>query len=100
MVQFETEMAENDELWKPTYRETYTEIERRIEMFLTGLVRRPEENIVVVSHGVWIETLFRMYKPEVLDHGRKRVYNCEAYAVQCISGNGRFLRIQENVQQI
>jgi hypothetical protein len=73
---------------------------------------------VVVSHGVWLETLLRLYAPEYWNASNvlaatngypKRVYNTDAYQCEVVSrvnsssrndgAGGTFVRIQ-NVRQI
>jgi len=52
---------------------------------------------VVVSHGVFIEYLFRLYLPDIL--GERRVYNTDSFACQCVStSDGRFVRFQNGRQ--
>jgi broad specificity phosphatase PhoE len=98
MVEFQPEMTENDEKWSASERESWGDIRGRVSIFLSRLVQRGEENIVVVSHGVWIETCLRTHRPDAL--GMRRVHNCDAFACQCISSNdGKFVRLQ-NVQLI
>jgi broad specificity phosphatase PhoE len=115
MIQFEETMTENDTMWKPDQRETWQSIEQRIQSFLQWLVsttsssssslptqqhttnQRNCKNIIVVSHGVWIEVLFRMCAPNYL--GDRRVYNLDAFACQCISRNGQFIRLG-SIEQI
>jgi len=97
LVQFEEEMTEHDDAWSPTWRECWDDIRIRLDRFLAWLVRQPHTNIVVVSHGVSIEFLFRTYMPELL--GERRVYNTDAFACHCVSSQGYFVRLQ-NGQQI
>lgn len=87
-------MKEFDEAWSPTRRETIDQIETRIAEFFEILVKREETNIIVVSHGVWIEVCLNALCPVALDHGRRRVYNCDLFVGDCISSNGRFIRLQ------
>ena len=87
-------MTEEDEDWSPTSRETINQLQERIGSFLQYLVQRPENNIVVVTHGVWIEACLQLYCPAALDHGRRRVYNCEAFVGDCLSDNNNFTGLQ------
>lgn len=96
---FDQKMTEEDKEWSPRDRETVNHMARRIDSFLHWLVQCPQSNIVVVSHGVWIETFFQMYCPEALDHGKRRVYNCNMFSSECVSVNGKLVRLQ-NVRQI
>lgn len=96
MVRFESEMTEQDELWSEHHRESYKNILARIDQFLEKLCHRPEQCIVVVSHGVWIEALLHKYQPHVLKGGTIRVHNSNAYATQCLSNasTGKFMALQ------
>jgi broad specificity phosphatase PhoE len=98
-VQFDESMTETDEKWSPTCREGYDELGYRIETFLKWIVQRPEENIMVVSHGVWIENFLRRHQPNFL--GDRRVYNLDAFGMQCVSQKTtrEFLRL-ENASKI
>jgi len=97
-VQFDAEMTELDELWRPDRRETWDDIRARVRKFLDVLSVRPEGNVVVVSHGVWIECCLHVGCPGFLAGGR-RVYNCDAYACRVVSRSGKFLRL-EDVRQV
>ena len=92
-------MKEMDEAWRADSRENMNELGHRIFWFLNLLAQRPEENIVVVSHGVFIEACIHQYCPQTLDHGRRRVYNCDMFVMDVISQHGKFLRI-DNAHQI
>lgn len=35
--------------------------------------------MAIVTHGVWMECALLHYCPEVLEFGKKRVYNCDVY---------------------
>jgi broad specificity phosphatase PhoE len=74
-------MKESDEALSPKSRETMQQLRDRIKSFLEALVQRPKTNIVVVSHGVFMETLFHVFCPEALDHGRRRSYNCNVFVL-------------------
>jgi broad specificity phosphatase PhoE len=63
--------------------------------FMQHLVQRPETNIVVVSHGVWIEVCLTMLCPSALEYGQRRVYNCDMFSGECISEDGRFLGLEK-----
>ncbi len=92
-------MTETDEAWKSYHRESWNDVKQRVDQFLAWLVQQPQTNVVVVSHGVWIETLLRTYAATVLGDER-RVYNTDALACHCVSSNrGEFLRLR-TVQQI
>ena len=98
MVHFDPSMTVEDELWKLTERESVPEVIQRVNQFLHWLVQRPETNIVVVSHGVWIECCFYVHSPQTLANG-DRVRNCDCFAAECVSMNGMFQRLQ-NVRRI
>jgi broad specificity phosphatase PhoE len=97
-VHFDRRMTEEDEQWKADQRETWDDILRRIDHFLDWLVLRREENVVVVSHGVWIEHLFRTKCPELLHNGQRRVHNLDAFACECVSLDGKFQRLEHGIQ--
>lgn len=92
-MHFDTSMKENDESWSPSRRETEADVQARVKAFLTWLCQQSQyRNIVVVSHGVWIEICLRMYGgPHAL--GKKRVHNCDAYATQLVSCNGQVVQL-------
>lgn len=92
-------MTENDDAWSPVRRETIKDIQRRIALFMATLAQRDEQNIVIVSHGVWIECCIQMYCPSALNHGEKRVHNCNVFVGECVSQGGKFMRLQK-VHQI
>lgn len=92
LVTMDAAMTEYDEAWHEDIRETLNELRHRISLFLKLLVSRPEANIVVVTHGVWLEQCFALYCPQVLEHGRRRVYNCDMFAVDCVSKDNEFVR--------
>eukprot|EP00533_Pseudo-nitzschia_delicatissima_P012069 CAMPEP_0197273638 /NCGR_PEP_ID=MMETSP1432-20130617/11546_1 /TAXON_ID=44447 /ORGANISM="Pseudo-nitzschia delicatissima, Strain UNC1205" /LENGTH=233 /DNA_ID=CAMNT_0042739325 /DNA_START=90 /DNA_END=791 /DNA_ORIENTATION=+ len=92
-------MSEIDEAWREDTRETLSELRLRISQFLALLARRSETNIVVVTHGVWLEECFRSCCPRLLDNGRRRVFNCDMFAFDCVSKDMEFVRF-ENPHQI
>jgi broad specificity phosphatase PhoE len=92
MIQFEPSMTEEDELWGKTHRENWIHLQHRVQDFIEGLAYRTEDNIVVVSHGVWIECCLKTFCPEAL--GNRRVYNCDAFACRYISKGNRFQRLE------
>ena len=91
-------MAEADEQWSATHRESVNELQARCKKFVELLPQRPETNIVCVSHGVFIEVCLNMFT-NVLDKGNQRVYNCDMFAGECVSLNGKFIRFQ-NFRQV
>jgi len=90
-------MREDDD-WQPDKREHLSDVIHRVNHFLSLLVKRPEQDIVVVSHGVWIECCFHVHFPSVLANGN-RVRNCDLFAAECTSVNGNFQSLQ-NVRRI
>jgi broad specificity phosphatase PhoE len=99
VVQWDSSMTESDTAWRSDARETIPGLMQRISQFWDFMAQRPEECIVVVTHGVWIEACFHQYYPAVLDHGRRRVYNCDMFAMNCLSHDRKFVRL-ENSHQI
>ena len=91
-------MTEEDEGWTLNERETYNDVVQRVNQFLNKLVKRPETNIVVVSHGVWIECCFYAHFPAALVSG-DRVRNCDLFAAECVSVDGIFHSLR-NVRRI
>mmetsp|Transcript_42168 Transcript_42168/g.127931 ORF Transcript_42168/g.127931 Transcript_42168/m.127931 type:complete len:102 (-) Transcript_42168:129-434(-) len=79
-------MTETDSCWCPDTRETPLDVVKRVVTFFERFVcRRFEDCITVLSHGVWIELCLLHYCPEVLDMGKRRVYNCEAFRIDVLS---------------
>jgi hypothetical protein len=66
-------------------------------------LHQPHNCIAVVSHGVWIECALKEYCPEVLDGGKKRVYNCDVYCGKLVMGpssdGGRRVQLKD-VRQV
>eukprot|EP00980_Cylindrotheca_fusiformis_P009748 scaffold2149_cov187-Cylindrotheca_fusiformis.AAC.26 len=93
-IQFEDSMTETDLAWSPNSRENFTQVHQRIAIFLESLPRRPESNIVVFTHGVWIEACLNAYSPETLDNGKRRVYNCDIFVGDCLSEDCVFKGLQ------
>lgn len=71
--------TEDDVDWQPHIRETRDDVLRRVDNIFAWLMQQPDESIAVVSHGVWIECVLQKYCPQVLEFGKKRVFNCEVY---------------------
>lgn len=94
MIHFDPHMTEHDERWKPDQRETWDDITHRVEMFLAWIVRQAANNVVVVSHGVFLEHLFRLKAPEGLERGHRRVHNLDAFSCRCVSRDGHFVRLE------
>ena len=102
IFQFPQDMTEYDDAWRPDQREMIEDVQARVSKFLEFIVSRSESFIVIVSHGVFIETLLNTYCPQALQYGQQRVYNCDMYCVDCISsrdntnnsGRGLFIELQ------
>jgi len=91
-------MQEDDD-WQPDTREHFRDVMERVNQFLNSqLTKRPENNIVVITHGVWMEICFQVHFPSVLANG-VRVRNCDLFAADCISVDGNFQSL-ENVRRI
>lgn len=88
------DITEEDECWRSNHRETLYDLDERIDYFLFWLSKNQKQylgcpegspsHLLIVSHGVWMECLFRKYFPSVLEGGT-RVYNCDIYKVD-VSG--------------
>lgn len=85
-------MTESDDEWKEDQRENFADVHARVDAFLSWLVRRSESQIVVVTHGVWMESLYRIHASTAL-RDDQRVHNCDAFACEIISIDGVFQRI-------
>lgn len=85
-------MTEIDENWKQDHRENLSDVNVRVDRFLSWLVKRPESHIAVVTHGVWMESLFRLHCGAAL-HENQRVHNCDVFACQIMSNDGVFQQI-------
>jgi hypothetical protein len=97
-IRFEDSMTEDDSWWKHDERESVADVSARVDRFLAWLVQRPETFIAVISHGVWMETLFAKYEVLVLGRGsdgrQRRVHNCDVFCCSIVSRDGMFVRIQ------
>lgn len=91
-------MPLEDEAWQLTERESVPDVVNRVNQFLQWVLQRAETNIVVVSHGVWIECCFYAHCPQALQDG-DRVNNGDLFAGECVSIHGQFQRL-ENVRRI
>eukprot|EP00957_Ditylum_brightwellii_P003390 257223-Ditylum_brightwellii.AAC.1 len=73
-------MSENDDCWKPDKRESWNDVIERVDDFFHWLSTRPEKVVVIISHGIWIETVLRWFCPSALgSDGKRRVYNADVY---------------------
>ena len=92
-------MTEDDEAWNPNERESFKDLNKRIDNFLlwvswnqllhdtnkSTLSEKSDgkHHLLVVSHSLWIECMLGRYKPEVLNDG-KRIHNCDLYSADLI----------------
>lgn len=78
-VDFGLVETDSDTWHDPERRETVREVSIRAEKFIEVLKKRPERNIAVVSHGVFLETLLNKCGLYTADDGTKgrRFDNCE-----------------------
>lgn len=97
-IHFDPSIPEQDEAWQLIERESVQDVVHRVNRFLEWLVLRTETNIVVVSHGVWMECCFYAHCRTALSSG-DRVGNADLFSAQCISVNGVFQGLH-NVQRI
>jgi broad specificity phosphatase PhoE len=58
-VEFVGFKSDEDDLWDAEQRESLSEVNRRISSFFEWLAKRPEKNIAVITHGVWMEECLR-----------------------------------------
>lgn len=86
-------MTEEDEAWSPTSRESVIQLQQRISLFLDYIAKLPQTNIVVITHGVFIEVLLESNCPEAIPNGQ-RVDNCDTIIGDCLSENGIYKGLQ------
>ena len=91
-------MTEFDILWNPNRRENLSDVKARVQTFLQWLVRLEHQDIVVVSHGVFIECFLQQYAPYALPGGA-RVYNTDSYCCEIVSLNQTFREVR-NARQV
>ncbi|GMI44692.1 hypothetical protein TrCOL_g13892 [Triparma columacea] len=82
-VDFSMIQTEEDELWREDKRESLSELNRRISKFWQWLGTRPEKNIAIVTHGVWIEECLRRNVPKVL-RGGVRVQPADVFTCKVV----------------
>mmetsp|Transcript_34751 Transcript_34751/g.83093 ORF Transcript_34751/g.83093 Transcript_34751/m.83093 type:complete len:273 (-) Transcript_34751:106-924(-) len=98
-ITFHPSITEDDTDWRPDRREDIDDVARRVNSFLQWLVMQPHENVLIVTHGVWMEVCFRLLCPEAIDFGRKRVYNCDVYTgILAESSDGKV--VLQGVEQL
>ena len=79
-VRFHPSITENDDDWQPHTRESWQDVSQRVFNFFIWLLHQPHNNVAIVTHGVWMECALLNYCPEILQNGKKRVYNCDVYS--------------------
>lgn len=85
-VQLPENFASIDPYWLPDARETLPALRARIVQFFQWLASNVQEELIgLVSHGVWIETCLMHFCPDVLENGKKRVYNCDSFKAIFVS---------------
>ena len=103
-------MTEDDEAWNPNERESFKDLNSRIDNFLVwvswnGLLENnksilnekkdEKQHLLVVSHSLWIECLFERYKPEVFNGGRT-IHNCDLYSAELVCSWKRDIATEHN----
>ena len=102
--------SDHDTLWRPFQRETIYELQCRISRFMTWLLffsssssiqyrfdndrnatnNHPPIIYVLVTHGVWMETMLQMYDATWSSHTTtgveghpRRIHNADIYSMEC-----------------
>ncbi|XP_021284679.1 phosphoglycerate mutase-like protein 1 [Herrania umbratica] len=77
--------GEEDSLWNPDVREPDEEVSARMAQFMKWLWTRPEQDIVIVSHGIILQHILYVLgndsHPTVRSALCKRFSNCELRSV-------------------
>ncbi|PPD89477.1 hypothetical protein GOBAR_DD13597 [Gossypium barbadense] len=77
--------GEDDSLWNPHVRESEEEMAARMVLFIKWLWTRPEQEIVIVSHGIMLQHILNVLEndchPTVRTDLCKRFGNCELRSV-------------------
>jgi broad specificity phosphatase PhoE len=88
-------LVENEDVhFNPVKRETIAEVVQRAEKFVDFILKRREETIVVVSHGVFLEVLLRHTVLAEFDHLYRSdlrgmpLSNCEVRSVSVCESHG------------
>lgn len=63
-------------------------------------MQQPHNTIAIVTHGVWMECALSNYCPEVLQFGKKRVNNCDAYSGKLLGSSDGNSLMMKDVKQI
>ncbi|XP_022768520.1 phosphoglycerate mutase-like protein 1 [Durio zibethinus] len=77
--------GEHDNMWNPDVREPEEEVAARMVQFMKWLWTRPEQEIVIVSHGIILQHILNVLgndcHPTVRSNLCKRFGNCELRSV-------------------
>ncbi|KAK8580446.1 hypothetical protein V6N12_070720 [Hibiscus sabdariffa] len=77
--------GEEDSMWNPDVRESEEEMDARMLLFMEWLWTRPEQEIVIVSHGIILQKILHVLgndcHPTVKSALCKRFHNCELRSV-------------------
>ena len=69
---------DQDSLWREDYRETFDELEQRLQEMIKYLKSRPEKNIAIISHNSY----FGQFKDNhigYIENGDKELKHCYPY---------------------
>ncbi|XP_022773007.1 phosphoglycerate mutase-like protein 1 [Durio zibethinus] len=84
-IDFSMMDGEDDSLWNPDVREPEEEVAARMVLFMKWLWTRPEQEIVIVSHGIILQHILNVLgndcHPAVRSALCKRFDNCELRSV-------------------
>lgn len=107
VIEFDTtnNTTNEDVYWRPDKRETFEDVINRIISFFRWLSKTKSnyKKIVIVTHGVWMETAFNYYYPNALRNVNgdiRRVYNCDVYSSILHSFSGNESCYLDNVQLV
>jgi broad specificity phosphatase PhoE len=112
-IRFHNDMSEFDTLWSKTNRETMHDLQQRIERFMIWFLPSYDNDdiVILITHGVWIETMIQMYNPLwSATSTTKRIYNADMHYCECIytlpsfgttnAQSSQFNIALQNIQQI
>ncbi|KAL4279795.1 hypothetical protein GQ457_03G034580 [Hibiscus cannabinus] len=84
-IDFSMMDGEEDSMWNPDVRESEEEMAARMLLFMEWLWTRPEQEIVIVSHGIILQKILQVLgndcHPTVKSALCKRFHNCELRSV-------------------
>ncbi|KAB2076307.1 hypothetical protein ES319_A06G032700v1 [Gossypium barbadense] len=84
-IDFSMMDGEDDSLWNPNVRESEEEMAARMVLFIKWLWTRPEQEIVIVSHGIILQQILNVLENDCHPTARtalcKRFDNCELRSV-------------------